>query len=59
MLQFLIFECDIQKTENIIEYLDEHPSAEAEKLFRLRSLKLSLIEDLKINSSINKKNIKI
>lgn len=59
MLQFLIFECDINKTEKMLEYLAGHPCAEAERLFNLRGLKKSLGKDLKSKDAIDKKLIKI
>lgn len=59
MLQFLIFECDIQKTEEMKDYLMQHPSSEADKLFHLRSLNKKLNKELRNKEKNYKKIIKI
>lgn len=59
MLQFLIFECDIQKTEEMKDYLMQHPSSEADKLFHLRSLNKKLNQELRNKEKNYKKIIKI
>ncbi len=59
VLQFLILECDIQKTEDMMEYLAQYPCSEAEKLFKLRSLNKSLSANLEGNKNLTKKTIKI
>ncbi len=59
MLQFLIFECDIEKTEEMLEYLAVYPCSEAERLFNLRGLKKSLGKDLKSKNVVNKNFVKI
>lgn len=55
ILRFLIFDMNIEKTNNIKKFLRNEPNKDVEKMFELRELKEQLNIELKFDATNHKK----